>query len=101
MQALAIYADATSAEAVRSAVQQAANRFGRIDVLVNNAGTAISKPFEEATPDELDQVANFPPHSPTARSLWNAKSVDHGLVGRIQQGGYLRLGPAFDDVESQ
>ena len=28
--------------------------FGRLDVLVNNAGTAIPKSFEETTLEELD-----------------------------------------------
>ena len=45
--AVAIQAEATDPEAVKSAVEQTAKTFGRIDVLVNNAGTAIPKPFEE------------------------------------------------------
>ena len=39
--AIAIQADATNAEAVRSAVKRTVAIFGRLDVLVNNAGTAI------------------------------------------------------------
>jgi 3-oxoacyl-[acyl-carrier protein] reductase len=39
--AIAIQADATNAEAVRSAVKKTVAIFGRLDVLVNNAGTAI------------------------------------------------------------
>lgn len=35
-------------------VRTALERFGRIDVLVNNAGTFASKPFTEVTEDELD-----------------------------------------------
>ena len=54
--AIAIQADATDAGAVNAAVEKAAATFGRIDVLVNNAGTAIPKRFEETTLQELDQM---------------------------------------------
>jgi 3-oxoacyl-[acyl-carrier protein] reductase len=43
--ALAIRADAADPKAVKSAVEQTSKAFGRIDVVVNNAGTAIPKPF--------------------------------------------------------
>ncbi len=58
-QAFAIQADAADPSAVTSAVEQTAKMFGRIDVLVNNAGTAIPKPFEEATLDEMDRVIDI------------------------------------------
>src|SRR5882724_922895 len=44
--AIAIQADAADADAVRAAVEKTFATFGRLDVLVNNAGTAIPKPFE-------------------------------------------------------
>jgi len=57
--AIAIQADATDAEAVQAAVAKTVSSLGQLDVLVNNAGTAIPKRFEETTLEELDQVINL------------------------------------------
>src|SRR6266849_5545152 len=54
--AISIQADATDAKAVKAAVEKTVATFGRLDVLVNNAGTAIPKTFEEATLEEMDRV---------------------------------------------
>src|SRR5467141_3825781 len=54
--AIAIQADAADADAVQAAVEKTVATFGRLDVLVNNAGTAIPKRFEETTLEELDRL---------------------------------------------
>jgi 3-oxoacyl-[acyl-carrier protein] reductase len=57
--AIAIQADAADADAVKAAVEKTVATFGRLDVLVNNAGTAIPKTFEEATLEEMDRVIDI------------------------------------------
>src|ERR1700679_2441867 len=57
--AIAIQADSADAAAVKAAVEKTVATLGRLDVLVNNAGTAIPKTFEETTLEEMDRVIDI------------------------------------------
>ena len=57
--AIAIQADAADPKAIHAAVEKVVATFGRIDVLVNNAGTAIPKLFEETTLEEMDHMIDL------------------------------------------
>jgi 3-oxoacyl-[acyl-carrier protein] reductase len=57
--AVAIQADATDVKAVQGVIAKTVATFGRLDVLVNNAGTAIPKSFEETTLEEMDRVIDL------------------------------------------
>src|SRR5277367_5975269 len=57
--AIAIQADAGDADAVKTAVEKTVATFGGLDVLVNNAGTAVPKRFEDTTLEELDRLIDI------------------------------------------
>lgn len=51
-------ADVTSPEEVKAAVDKAAARFGRIDVLFNNAGIGVRAPFLETSLEDWDKLTS-------------------------------------------
>ncbi len=54
--AVAIRADVTSRESVAAMIEQVRQEFGRIDVLVNNAGWDKVGPFTESDPADWDRI---------------------------------------------
>ncbi|KPJ75834.1 MAG: hypothetical protein AMJ54_13815 [Deltaproteobacteria bacterium SG8_13] len=42
--------------ALESIVAACVDRFGRLDILVNNAATTVRKPFTEITPEQFDRI---------------------------------------------
>ena len=79
--ALAIQADAADAEAVKESVEKTVAAFGGIDVLVNNAGIAIPKKFEETTLEEIDRMFAINVRGTMAASQAALKHMKSG--GRI------------------
>jgi 3-oxoacyl-[acyl-carrier protein] reductase len=79
--AIAIQADAVDAKAVAAAVEKTVATFGRLDVLVNNAGTAIPKLFVEATVEELNRVIDINVRGTFVTTLAALKHIEDG--GRI------------------
>jgi 3-oxoacyl-[acyl-carrier protein] reductase len=79
--AIAIQADSTDAGAVEAAVEKAVETFGRLDVLVNNAGTAIPKRFEETTLEELDRVIDI--------NVRGTMLATHAALKHMKSGGRI------------
>ena len=57
--AVGIWADVTSRESVEAMVAQVHRQFGRIDVLVNNAGWDKASPFVDSDPADWDRIVQI------------------------------------------
>lgn len=58
LNAVAIPTDVSSKSSVGELVSSVVNDFGRIDILINDAGIQINKPAEEISEEELDYMMN-------------------------------------------
>jgi 3-oxoacyl-[acyl-carrier protein] reductase len=58
-EAIAVQADVSKPEDVKNLFDQSIAHFGRIDVLVNNAGIMITKTIQETTDEDFDRHFNI------------------------------------------
>ncbi len=84
VKAIGISCDITSTEKVEAAVDEVMKVFGRIDILINNAGTGAVAPAEQITDEQFDhemQIDLFGTFK-MARSVANKAMIKQGF-GRI------------------
>jgi 3-oxoacyl-[acyl-carrier protein] reductase len=80
--ALAVQADAKDEKAVSTAIDKAVSTFGgKLDIIVNNAGTAVAKPFEQTTVEELEHMLDLNLRGPMVATLAALKQMNNN--GRI------------------
>ena len=102
--AVAVPADLSDLEAVAALVERAREAFGRLDLVVNNVGGAMPRPFLDTSPGRLEQAFHF--NVATAHALLRPAVpllVEDGggsvvnissAMGRMSGRGYLAYGTA-------
>jgi len=100
--AIASDADITGPDAAASVVDLAVDTFGRIDIVINNAGNRRFKPFPELTDEDLDSLLDVHvrgtfhltrrawPHFQRQRygRVLNVASIDGVVIGVPNHAGY-------------
>lgn len=70
----------------KTCIEAAVRAFGRLDVLINNAGLAQSQPFESITTEEYDRIMNTNVKAPfllTQAALPHLRASDYATVINI------------------
>jgi 3-oxoacyl-[acyl-carrier protein] reductase len=81
--AIALQVDAAAPDQVKPAIDKTVAALSKLDVFVNNAGTAIPKKFEETTIEELDRVINI--------NLRGAFIATQAALKHMNEGGRIIL----------
>jgi 7-alpha-hydroxysteroid dehydrogenase len=102
--ALVVPADVNDNDAVVGLVEQALARFGRIDVVVNNAGGTMPRPFLDTSPGFLERSFHF---NVTTAFVLSKAAAPHMLergsgaivnissaIGRLRDRGFVAYGTA-------
>ena len=102
--AVVVPADLSDLDAVAGLVEHARDAFGRLDLVVNNVGGAMPRPFMDTSPGRLEQAFHFNvstahallrPAVPLMLQDGGGSAVNiSSAMGRVSGRGYLAYGTA-------
>lgn len=94
VEVLPVKTDVTSPEDCKNLIDQAVNKFGKIDILINNAGISMRAIFEDVELDVLHRLMNVNYWGTvycTKYALPHILKQKGSIVGVISTGGYIGL----------
>ncbi|MCX7615752.1 MAG: SDR family oxidoreductase, partial [Clostridiales bacterium] len=78
--------DLTEPDFLENCIEKTANHFGQIDILINNAGLALNKSFEETTQKDFEEIFNVNVKAPFVlcqKVLPYLRKSDHAVIINI------------------
>jgi glucose 1-dehydrogenase len=92
--AIGIQADVSSVSQVQAMVDQAVKQFGRVDVLVNNAGVERRAPFEDVTEADYEIVMNVN----LKGAFFTAQAVVRQMIAGNLPGRIINISSVHEDL---
>ncbi len=97
-EAIALQIDVSDLDSITTAVEMTIDRFGQIDVLVNNAGMNVRQPLMEVTEDSYDRIMDVNLKGLYFLSQAVAKHMITRQQGKIINIGSLTTGITLDQI---
>ncbi|MGC4835455.1 SDR family NAD(P)-dependent oxidoreductase [Micromonospora vinacea] len=92
---VAVMADVCDVDAVRRLAADVESRFGRLDVLVNNAGATLAGPWSEITPAQWDATLRV-----NLSGVFTCIQAFAPLLTRSGNGRIVNIGSTYADIGS-
>ncbi|MCV6964480.1 3-oxoacyl-ACP reductase [Mycobacterium intermedium] len=84
--ALAVRCDVTRADDVQALIQTAVDRFGALDIMVNNAGITRDATMRKMTEEQFDQVINV-----HLKGTWNGTRLAAAVMREQKSGAIINM----------
>ena len=91
---IVVQADVSQYQQATGLIQQCVEKFGRIDIMVNNAGMEIHSPFIDVTEEQYDRVLSVDLKGP----FFCAQTAAKDMINRKIQGRIINISSVHEDL---